>query len=269
MALGLAASRASASTLASVAQMLDGDGQKAREVVRRLLAKGWLQRVASGRYVFLPPEWGAEKVEDYDVYVLASASVDEGYVGWWAAASRHGFTTQVPSTVHVATNRQVPPREIQGTPIRYVKLSPKKFFGWEETAASTRSFRISTQAKTVVDCADRPDLCGGPTELARVVARAAEDVDPQPLVDVARANGSVSTCQRLGFLLDLTAPGYLKGKERERLKSMVAHSARSAFGRPNREPGDIGYVADWGLLVHAAEADLMSEAASYPKGFGR
>ena len=121
-ALGLAASRASASTLASVAQMLDGDGQKAREVVRRLLAKGWLQRVASGRYVFLPPEWGAEKVEDYDVYVLASASVDEGYVGWWAAASRHGFTTQVPSTVHVATNRQVPPREIQGTPIRYVSF---------------------------------------------------------------------------------------------------------------------------------------------------
>ncbi|AOO82244.1 type IV toxin-antitoxin system AbiEi family antitoxin domain-containing protein [Bosea vaviloviae] len=252
-----------------LAQRILGSEAQARNVVRRLLAKGWLQRASSGHYVFLPPDWGAEKVEDFDIFVLASASVDNGYVGWWAAASRHGFTTQVPNAIHVATDRQVPSREIQGNPVRYVKLSPRKFFGWQDMAASARTFRVSTPEKTVVDCVDRPDLCGGPTELARIVARASESLSDETLVELALRLGSVSACQRLGYLLDLTAPNYLSNSQRAKLRELIPSSARSIFGRAQRDAGDVGYVSDWGLLVNAAESDLLSEVGAYGRGPGR
>ncbi|MGO4527289.1 type IV toxin-antitoxin system AbiEi family antitoxin [Microvirga sp. 2MCAF35] len=268
MLLALASRRISTLTIRHAARLL-GDEGKARSAVRRLLRKGWLQRASGGHYVVLPPEWGAEKIEDYDVYVLASASVDEGYIGWWAAASRHGFTTQVPNMIHVATTRQTPPREIQGNPVRYVKLSPRKFFGWQEMESFGRKFRISTPEKTLVDCADRPDLCGGVTELVRIIARGTESIRSEILVEAAIQLGSVSTCQRLAYLLDLSAPSFLAGSVRKKLRSFIPSSARSVLGRDERGPKDIGYVPEWGLLVNAEETDLLAEVGSYSRGMGR
>lgn len=258
LALELASLRVSTVTIDLAAKIL-GDRGRALAVVQRLATKGWLQRASRGRYVFLPPDWGAEAVEDFDIFVLASASVDVGYVGWWAAASRHGMTTQVPQLLHVATNRQVQAREIQDNPIRYVKLSPRKFFGWENMESSGRTFRISSPLKTVADCLDRPDLCGGPSELAMIAWRATMLVDGDALIDMAVKLGSVSACQRLGFLLDVVSPSFLSVDVRARLRAFIPRSARSVFGRQERREGDIGFVADWGLLVHAPANHLFSD----------
>lgn len=258
LVLALTARHASTVTVAEASEILGGES-RARGVLRRLHDRGWLQRAVGGRYVLLPPEWGAEKVEDFDVYVLASATVETGYVGWWAAASRHGFTTQVPSVLHVAADRQIAPRDIQGTEVRYVKLTPKKFFGWQDMISFGRTFRISTPAKTVIDCVDRPDLCGGLVELARIVAGGMQSVSDRDLVDSALRLGSVSTCQRLGYFVDLTDSSFLSHDERARLRGAIPAGARSIVGRESSEPDDVGYVRDWGLLVHARESDLLSE----------
>ena len=119
-----------------------------------------------------------------------------------------------------------------------------------------RTFRVSSPEKTLVDCVDRPDLCGGPTELVRISARAAEDVPAAAAVETAIKNGSVSTCQRLGFLLDLVAPGYLCGENRSRLQDFIPRNSKSVFGRPARGGNDVGYVPEWGLLANVEETDL-------------
>jgi len=258
LALGLAAMHASAATL-ELAEEILGDRRKAKNAVRRLVFKGWLQRASRGHYAFLPPDWGAEKVEDYDVLLLAAWSVDSGYIGWWSAASRHGFTTQVPHVVYVATERRMDPREIQGNPVQYIRLPPRKFFGWQDTFSSGRSFRMSSPEKTVVDCVERPDLCGGPTELARIVGSAAASLLPEALIETAIRFGTISLYQRLGYLLDAAAPGYLSHSARASLRGLIPRSARSVFGRLQRGEHDVGYVAEWGLLVHAEESDLLSE----------
>jgi predicted transcriptional regulator of viral defense system len=267
LVLALSARHMSTVTVAEATELLGGES-RARSVLRRLHDRGWLQRATAGRYVFLPPEWGAEKIEDFDVYVLASATVETGYVGWWAAASRHGFTTQVPSVLHIATDRQLAPREIQGTDVRYVKLAPKKFFGWQDMVSFGRTFRISKPEKTVVDCVDRPDLCGGLVELARIVAAATHSVLDVELADCALRVGSVSTCQRLGYLLDLVDPSYLSDVERERLRKFIPASARSVVGRDRPQEDDVGYVRDWGLFVHARESDLLAEVPQHSPRMG-
>jgi predicted transcriptional regulator of viral defense system len=258
-------------TVVTPAQAIEvlGDEARARGALRRLLTKGWLQRARGAHYVLLPPEWGAEKIEDFDLYVLASASVDRGYIGWWSAASRHGFTTQVPQVILVGTDRQIPAREIVGTTVRYIKVLPRKFFGWEDMASSGRSFRISSPEKTLVDCVDRPDLCGGVTELTRIVSRGSENVDDEVLAEIAIKHGSISVCQRLGYLLDLTSPDFLGKRARIRLREFIPASARSVLGRKERSPGDVGYVQEWGLLVHSSESDLLAEAPSFSAGAKR
>ena len=73
-------------------------------------------------------------------------------------------------TVFVAVTKQVPTRAIEGTEVQFVTVSPRKFFGFQTYEVYDRSVAISTSEKTVVDCVDRPDLCGGVTELTRIVS---------------------------------------------------------------------------------------------------
>src|SRR4029077_7662771 len=113
---------------ADIIQIL-GSEPRARKVIRNLLRKGWLTRLIGGRYMFLPPEHGPENLGEKNVLALAAAVVDPSYVGWWAAASFHSLTTQKPMSIAVATLRQIPARTVEGTEIRFVKLTNRKFFG--------------------------------------------------------------------------------------------------------------------------------------------
>jgi predicted transcriptional regulator of viral defense system len=232
--------------------------QTGRKVIRNLLRKGWLTRLVGGRYMFLPPERGAENIGENNPLAVASAVLDESYVGWWSAASFHGFTTQKPATVFVAVRRQIAPRTIEGAEIRFVTVEARKFFGFKAYNVYGRSTRISDPEKTLVDCIDRPDLAGGPTELTRIVHAAMAEVDQEKLLSAAMQMNSKSLLQRLGFLSDLVERP-LKEELRQQLRAAIPKKARSTFGARVRRKDDIGYVADWGIFVPARKSDLLSE----------
>src|SRR6476469_1566910 len=108
-----------------------GSETSARKVIRNLVRKGWLSRILGGRYMLLPPEHGPENLGENNILALAAAAVEPSYIGWWSAASYHGFTTQKPMAVFVAVQRQTPSRTIEGSEVRFVKVTSRKFFGYE------------------------------------------------------------------------------------------------------------------------------------------
>jgi len=242
-----------------------GKESTARKVIHNLLRKGWLTRLIAGRYLFIPPEYGPENRGENNVLALAAAVVEPAYVGWWAAASFHGLTTQKPMSIAVATQRQVPARLIEGHQIRFVKVVGRKFFGFKSYSIYGRETVLSTPLKTMVDCIDRPDLAGGGAEVARVVHAAAVDANPADVLAAALRMESTALLQRLGFLADLVRwpwPDPL----RARLRAAIAPSTRSVFGRAERKPGDLGYVSAWGLLVHATASDLLADVPRIKAG---
>jgi len=237
--------------------LLDSE-QTGRKVIRNLVRKGWLTRLTAGRYMLLPPERGAESTGENNPLAVASAVVEDSYVGWWSAAAFHDFTTQQPATVFVAVRRQTKARTVEDAEIRFVTIPPRKFFGAKRYAVYGRGTNISDPEKTVIDCIDRPDLAGGPAELTRIVHAAMAGIDQGKLVDGAMQMKSTSLLQRLGFLTDLVERP-LNEELRQRVRGAIPKSARSTFGRRARSGGDIGYVAGWGLFVHARKSDLLAE----------
>lgn len=235
-----------------------GSEPTARKVIRNLLRKGWLTRLVGGRYMVLPPEHGPENLGENNPIALAAAAAEPSYIGWWSAAAFHGFTTQKPMTVTVAVLRQMPARTIEGTDVRFIKIAPRKFSGFKNYNLYGRNVAISAPEKTIVDCIDRADLAGGPAELARIVFGAMGDIDPDKLVAAALAMKSTALLQRLGFLTDLVGKP-LPDELRLTLRHAIPKSRRSIFGRQKRNEGDIGYVAAWGVFVHARRSDLLSE----------
>jgi predicted transcriptional regulator of viral defense system len=237
--------------------ILDSE-QTGRKVIRNLVRKGWLTRLTGGRYMLLPPERGAESIGENNPLAVAAAVVPDSYIGWWSAAAFHGFTTQKPTTVFVAVRRQTPARTIEGAEIRFVTVEARKFFGSKIYIVYGRNTFISDPEKTLIDCIDRPDLAGGPAELTRIVHAAMAEIDPDKLLAAAMQMKSTSLLQRIGFLTDLVKRPLPEGL-RQRLRSAIPKSARSTFGARARAEGDIGYVSEWGLFVHARKDDLLTE----------
>jgi predicted transcriptional regulator of viral defense system len=235
-----------------------GSENSARKVIRNLVRKGWLARIVGGRYMLLPPEYGPENLGENNILALAAAAVDPSYIGWWSAAAYHGFTTQKPMSIFVAVLRQTPTRTIEGSEVHFIKVTQRKFFGYETYDVYGRSVSISTPAKTLIDCLDRPDLAGGPSELARIAHNALATVDPHELLAAAVTMKSKAMTQRLGFLSDLVGRP-LPDDVRQALRDAIPNSYRSHFGRGERRDGDIGYVAAWGLYVNARREDLLAE----------
>lgn len=244
-----------------------GSEQTARKVIRNLIRKGWLARLVGGRYMLLPPEHGPESIGENNPLALAAAAVEPSYIGWWSAAAFHGFTTQLPMTVTVAVQRQVQKREIEGAEVRFVKVAKRKFFGFQSYDVYGRKVMISSPEKTLVDCIDRPELAGGPAEVARIVHAAMGEIDPAALADAAITMQSTSLLQRLGFLTDAVGRP-LPEEIRRRLRAAIPKSARSTFGRAQRKEGDIGYVAAWGLFANARQKDLLADVPRIKTGNG-
>ena len=208
--------------------------------------------------MLLPPEHGPENLGENNILALAAAAVEPSYIAWWSAASYHGFTTQKPMTVFVAVQRQVSTRTIEGSDVRFIKITPRKFFGYEPYKVYDRTVFISTPEKTFVDCLDHPELCGGPSELARIAHSALGRLNLEKLCDVALSMKSKAVLQRLGFLSDLVERP-LPDELRLKLRRAIPKSYRSTFGRADRRKEDTGYVAAWGLYVNAKREELLSE----------
>ena len=252
--------------IVSAAEAIDllGSETTARSVIRSLVRKGWLTRLVGGRYMVLPSSHGPENIGENNALALASAAVEASYVGWWSAASFHGMTTQCPRQTMVAVLKQRDKVTIEGHIVRFVQVAPRKFFGFAPFEIYGRNARLSTPAKTVIDCVDRPALAGGPSEVARIVFGASRSVEAAEMIADALRMQSQSLLQRLGFLAELV--GWpLSEADRVQLRAAIAPSARSTFGRKDRQPDDIGYVSEWGLFVHANERDLLADVPSpYP-----
>ena len=235
-----------------------GSESTARKVLHNLVRKGWLARLKPGRYMLLPAEHGPENLGESNALALASAIVETSYVGWWAAAAFHGFTTQKPATIAVAVTKPTPSRSVEGTDVRFVTVTGRKFFGFEDYSVYGRTVKLSSPAKTVIDCVDRPDLAGGPSELARIVFGASSEVEPEDLVETAEALGSDAVLQRLGYLMDLVEWRYPDILRRE-MRKAIPTSSRSRLGRRERQEGDIGYVPAWGVFANISARDLLAD----------
>ena len=250
-------------TTADVLALL-GNEQSSHRVIENLVRKGWLTRLKRGRYLTLPPEYGPENLGENNPLALASAILDPSYIGWWTAASYHGFTTQKPRMISVAALRQFPSRVIEGHQIRFVKIIPRKFFGFQRENLYGREICISTPAKTLVDCVDRPDLAGGAAEITRIVLGASTTIDPYEMTEVALKMKSTATLQRLGFLADLV--GWEWPQEIfQKIREAIPPSRRITLGRSEFREGDLGYVNRWGIFVHATPADLLADVPKVKK----
>ena len=199
-------------TITDIADALDIPRKSAKDMAYALKEKGWLERIAHGKYLILPLAAGKNAVYTAHEFVIASALVEPMYIGYWSALNHHELTEQLSRTVYIVTTARDQEREIHGVTYRPVTVTDQKFFGYQPTAVGSNQLNMSSIEKTLVDCADHPEFCGGISELAKAMQNAiGQRCSWERVVEHLRRVGNGAATKRLVYLadqLDIDLPEY-------------------------------------------------------------
>ncbi|MBE9593727.1 MAG: hypothetical protein IMF19_09630, partial [Proteobacteria bacterium] len=169
----------------------------------RLEKKGWIERIEKGKYMIIP--LGAEKGKyTLNEFVIGSLLVNPYSVAYWSALNFYGLTEQFPNTVFLQTTsrKKKQATEIFGVRYRIVRVKEEKFFGSRNEWIEDTEVNITDKEKTLLDCLDKPQYCGGVVEVAKALKYGSE-LDKKKLVDYAKKLNNSGVIRRLGYLCDL------------------------------------------------------------------
>ena len=199
------------------------DTTTARNALSRLQRGGWLRRVERGLYTLLPLSAGPDRLWAEDPLLVAIRLVEPGAIAYWSALRFWDLTEQLPRTVFVQSPRRKFKTQwaLGGVRIQLVHISAHRFFGLTERSWEGQRIRVTDREKTIVDAADRPDLCGGIEQLTQVLQQHLADLDWPRLDTYLMRFGSGALHKRLGYLVE--ALGLPIPQQRERLEGWQSH----------------------------------------------
>jgi len=171
-------------------------------ILSRLEKKGWIERIEKGKYMIVPLGAGKGKYT-LNEFVIGSMLVKPYSISYWSALHFYGLTEQIPNIVFLQTTARKKDRqfEIFGVEYRIVRIKKEKFFGIRKEWMEETQINITDREKTIIDCLDKPQYCGGIVEVAKALKN--ENFDADILLDYAGKIGNSGVIRRLGYLCDI------------------------------------------------------------------
>jgi len=225
-----------------------------RRLLYTLVERRWLQRMERGKYLILPFEAGREGEWTEHEFIIASHLIKPYYIGFRSALNYYGYTEQVSRTVFIASTRRKlkSTLEISGVTYRFVCMSDRKFFGAIEVTLGGYRVNISEREKTVVDCLDRLEYCGGVVEVAKALCYGRDELDFVKMAEYACKNGNKAAVQRLGYLMEMLGSGIDRAIALLRQSISDSYASLDTLATPKGQ-----YIDRWKVLVNVRENELL------------
>jgi predicted transcriptional regulator of viral defense system len=231
----------------------------ARKLAHELVRKGWLQRLRRGTYLLNPTKHGPDAVRDTDPLRIGSRMVEPYYFGFATAAELQGLLPQASRVYYIVTTGRAGPVGDDAIRFRYVRVTPKRFFGSNELVRRGVRLSVSDLERTVIDCLNRPEYSGGMAGVSHIIARAKPQLNWGRLAAYLERVGNRSLVQRAGFLLERVRPSV-------EVPNVWAHRLKVREGDPYvplgppKEYGRRGSRDDrWRVILNVSTAQLFSE----------
>ena len=198
-------------SVAEASAILRVSPSEAAKMLSRWAKKGWLNRIKRGVYIPVPLESRTADVSLEEPWVIATKLYSPCYVGGLSAAEYWGLTEQIFRTVTIMTAQKPRNREpaIRGTKFLLRTVPQRAMFGLKTVWKGRTKILVSDQARTLTDLLSDPGLGGGirPTADLLVNYLGSDNPDMNLVLDYAKRTGNGAVLKRLGFLLEIYAPG--------------------------------------------------------------
>lgn len=202
------ASKGGLITVEAAATALHLPASVASARLSRLGRSGWARRVRRGLYLILPLEAEPNKsATNDDPWVLARELFSPCYIGGWSAAEHWGLTEQLFRSTLVVTAAPTRSKEVSflGNTFRLFRVQPARLGDGVVTVwRGAERVDVSSAERTLIDCLNAPELCGGSRHLAQILREYGDSdkKDLKRLLAVARTSASGAAWKRLGYLAE-------------------------------------------------------------------
>jgi predicted transcriptional regulator of viral defense system len=238
---------------------IGGARHQVNKLLSRLNDKRWVLRLQRGLYLILPFEAGVEGAYSVHPFLIVPHLAMPYALAYWTALSHYNYTEQIPGTIFVATPTEPTSSELtieeMGLQYRFVTLVSHKFFAHRRVWIEGQGVTITDRAKTVVDCLDHPEYCGGIIEAAKGLHEglSEEHFTPEKLTEYAERMRNRTIFKRMGYLSELLELP---------VSSEVGHwqsSLSTGYSLLDPLAGDHGsYDSRWRLRLNRTPVDLTN-----------
>lgn len=240
-------------SLSDAAKILRVDNRQVKKLLHDLVKKGWLKRIERGKYFLIPLTANKTKPYTENQFLIASKLIDPYYIGFWNMLHYYGYTEQLINTVFVVSSKRKKNLFLLGVNYKFVKVTSEKMFGLIEIKINSMPIKVSDKEKTLLDCLDHPEYCGGITEATKGIWNARDEVNFVRLLDYAKRINNTAVAKRLGYLLEVLELG--KNIDLKALKKIVGKGF-SALDPLLPKKGQ--YNSRWNLLLNIPKEELLS-----------
>lgn len=169
----------------------------------RLQKKGRLESPRRGFFVIIPTEYlGTIPPPTWFLHDMMQFLKQPYYIGLLSAGAFHGAAHHQPQEFHIITNKPVRKLLIKNSRIRFFKKKELLLQFTKELKGPTGPLVTSSPELTALDLVFYSSKIGGLDLIGTVLFELAEVMNPRELVNVAKRWPSLSSIQRLGYILD-------------------------------------------------------------------
>lgn len=222
----------------------------ARKMISELVEHGWLVRVGKGQYQLLPARTGLDPYPAGDKFVVACQRFPDSFVAYGSAAEYHGLTMQIFTRVMLINTVRNGEHDVGNVRTLMLKVNAENHIGSQPVTRGP-NVSVSTIERTVLDAIDRPDLCGGVSDLPEIIERARSRLDIQALMSLLPTYRSKSLVSKVGWLLETFEYNLPRQVENQLLEWSAGVKSYLVSTRLLGADRVIKYSSKWGLSINA------------------
>ncbi len=238
------------------AQNITGSSISAtRIILSKLVKKRWLIRLYPGKYLIVPLSAGEKGEHSENWYLIAKNLIKPSpyYISYYGALEIHEMTIQPVFKIYISTPNRKRSKDILGATFQFVYTREKDMWGLEDNwVTPSQKAKVSDLERTIIDCLNRLEFCGGITEVARGIWIKRNDLDFEKLIQYLIRFNRKSVVKRLGFLLEIY--GIANKEILSELKKLLSPS----YARLDSTLEDTGrFLSSWKLRVNIDQNELL------------
>lgn len=180
---------------------ITGNKRSAQTLLLRYQQKGLISKIRRGSYCVNNI---ATNLPEANKFQIASAITSSSYVAYHAAMEYHGLAHQVYFNVDIGGQQAFNSFTFDGNNFCFHQVATHIYV---DTPIADTHVKVTNVERTIVDCIDRIDLCGGWEELINCLL-SVQYIRDEIVLSVLKAYNKIALYKKVGFLFEkLHLPG--------------------------------------------------------------
>ena len=189
-------------TIQDIKKILNVSTAHARNIASDMVKKNTVERVKPGLFVRIPESVILNKQQyTEDAILIAAKSTENAFLSHYTALTIYGVAERYTTQIYVTTTKHQRNIKYHEIKINYIKIIPKKFFGYKTMNYSNESIQISDLERTIIDVINKPKYSGGWVETINCLKNL-DEINYKQLIMYIKKFNNKTTARKIGYMLE-------------------------------------------------------------------